>query len=575
MLVKNPLYTLAMNESGGGAAAGGGATSNGSSSNSNSSKHNLEAQEEAILDGYVAANFQIGHGTYSVVRCWKHKSSEALHAIKTFSYANLDSKRMMMVMNECLCLIRMDALRQVEDLLLASGGGAGAGAAAGGGWNRFENVFCNDKTQEFCVALSFAKGGLLFDALNEGKFSKDTQQQKQQQSRIPDEDKILRVFERLTSVVAAMERYCVTHRDLKLENVMYHEKSEGVTLVDFGFARSTETSGNYMTGSQRDVYNGCECSACTQLLVQQLLGVGYISCEQAVEYARENPTIIKCIRLLVHHMRIIMYLTHTIHAESREFLEYLRSNMDTTTAGGGRGYSFCGYIHALSRRIRRKHELVKQSVQDIKSVLETYNYQQRMSLHSSIQPIAVDGTGAAGDCCDDGEHHHHSLLVIFDSFLKSLKLEKRRDNCGSPHYTAPEVLLITETIMGTARDVWSLGVILYSLLEYVFPFDVPEHLYEKSQTRQYVLELNSIIITEHVRPASPRLSHRSKALLRHLLDKKPQKRPSASSILRDYFSPSKQQQQHENGYDNSSSNNTEVDNDDNDSVFLVTHDLSL
>lgn len=52
--------------------------------------------------------------------------------------------------------------------------------------------------------------------------------------------------------------------------------------------------------------------------------------------------------------------------------------------------------------------------------------------------------------------------------------KKLRTSCGSPHYAAPE-LLKAKTYRGDKTDVWSMGVILFAMLEQKLPFD-NEHL---------------------------------------------------------------------------------------------------
>lgn len=50
--------------------------------------------------------------------------------------------------------------------------------------------------------------------------------------------------------------------------------------------------------------------------------------------------------------------------------------------------------------------------------------------------------------------------------------KKLRTACGSPHYAAPE-LLKQKTYRGDKTDVWSMGVILFAMLEQRLPFDDP------------------------------------------------------------------------------------------------------
>ena len=64
-----------------------------------------------------------------------------------------------------------------------------------------------------------------------------------------------------------------------------------------------------------------------------------------------------------------------------------------------------------------------------------------------------------------------NLLLADFGFAESVgpSNKKLRLLCGSPHYSAPEIFKQHEYV-GTQADVWSLGVVMYTLLNGHFPF---------------------------------------------------------------------------------------------------------
>jgi len=91
--------------------------------------------------------------------------------------------------------------------------------------------------------------------------------------------------------------------------------------------------------------------------------------------------------------------------------------------------------------------------------------------------------------------------------------------CGTLHYSPPEVLKY-QPYDGKKADAWSLGIILYSMINMCYPFD--------DENNDFSL-ISKKIINENV-ALSDHLSSSLKALLSSLLSKDPAKRLSVSEI---------------------------------------------
>lgn len=94
----------------------------------------------------------------------------------------------------------------------------------------------------------------------------------------------------------------------------------------------------------------------------------------------------------------------------------------------------------------------------------------------------------------------------------------RNTHCGSFAYASPEVLLKTPNYDARAADMWSLGVVLFALVQGSLPF--------QETSAKGVLE--SMKKSLFLKPSS---SNEYKRLLRALLRKKPAQRLTASSLL--------------------------------------------
>ena len=110
-----------------------------------------------------------------------------------------------------------------------------------------------------------------------------------------------------------------------------------------------------------------------------------------------------------------------------------------------------------------------------------------------------------------------ATVVMFDG-------EKKRTICGTPNYIAPEIL---DSNQGHSYevDVWSLGVVLYTLLVGKPPFETSE---VKATYRK--IRLNAYAFPDHIPLSEP-----SKGLIARILISDPSKRPTLDEILANDF----------------------------------------
>ena len=95
------------------------------------------------------------------------------------------------------------------------------------------------------------------------------------------------------------------------------------------------------------------------------------------------------------------------------------------------------------------------------------------------------------------------------------------DRHGCPAYVSPEILAAADsTYSGRAADIWSLGVILYTMLIGRYPFhdSDPISLFRMIRNGRYAVPKRAI-------------SEQAECLVRWLLCCEPSRRPSASEIL--------------------------------------------
>ncbi|KAF7678001.1 putative cell cycle serine/threonine-protein kinase CDC5 like protein [Astathelohania contejeani] len=103
--------------------------------------------------------------------------------------------------------------------------------------------------------------------------------------------------------------------------------------------------------------------------------------------------------------------------------------------------------------------------------------------------------------------------------------QKKRTVCGTPNYIAPEVLFDKINGHSFEADIWSLGVILYTLLIGIPPF-------QKNNVKEIykMIELNNYTI-----PSEICISKEAEDLIKRILTTNPNERPTLTEILEHKF----------------------------------------
>lgn len=120
----------------------------------------------------------------------------------------------------------------------------------------------------------------------------------------------------------------------------------------------------------------------------------------------------------------------------------------------------------------------------------------------------------------DSERTHLKLesledAVVLDDPSEDLLQDKR----GCPAYVSPEILRANTTYSGKAADMWSLGVILYTMLVGRYPFNDSEHasLFAKISRGQFTVP--------------DCLSSKARCMIRALLRREPEERIASEDVL--------------------------------------------
>lgn len=118
----------------------------------------------------------------------------------------------------------------------------------------------------------------------------------------------------------------------------------------------------------------------------------------------------------------------------------------------------------------------------------------------------------------------HRTELKLETLEDAVVLEDSEDDClqdkrGCPAYVSPEILRSHARYSGRAADIWSLGVILYTMLVGRYPFNDSEHasLFAKISRGHFVIP--------------DCVSSRAKCLIRSLLRRDPLERLTADDVL--------------------------------------------
>ncbi len=143
---------------------------------------------------------QIGKGAYAVVREVVRKTDNAKFAVKVYEkYRLMDPQRRRNVNREIQILQKLDHQNIVKLI---------------------ETV---DGTKQLCLVFELVRGGSLYSHIK----SKD--------GRRLDESEARRVFKQILAGIKYCHTKGVSHRDIKLENLLLDER-KNVKIIDFGFS---------------------------------------------------------------------------------------------------------------------------------------------------------------------------------------------------------------------------------------------------------------------------------------------------------------------------------------------------
>lgn len=151
------------------------------------------------IEDYITGK-QIGRGAYSTVRLALHKPGNTQVAFKTYERIKiLDQKRRKSIIREIHLLKNLQHQNIVKFI---------------------DKI---DTSKNLIIVMEYIKGKTLHTYLR-GKPGKAL-----------DENEIKTIFKQIVSAVAHCHNHNISHRDLKLDNILLNENHE-IKLIDFGFS---------------------------------------------------------------------------------------------------------------------------------------------------------------------------------------------------------------------------------------------------------------------------------------------------------------------------------------------------
>lgn len=180
---------------------------------------------------------------------------------------------------------------------------------------------------------------------------------------------------------------------------------------------------------------------------------------------------------------------------------------------GGDLYDYCEKVGAVV-----PENVARPVVKEVVLSLKELHDNNLCHLDVKLENVLYDSVGGKAIMCDFG-------------FAQPTKLEKEGEEdveilqstfCGSVHYVAPEICTHTP-FSGESADMWSLGVLLYTMLTgYGFPF-----VGNSSQDIYRAIVCQDMADVKY----PPAMSEGLRQLISSLLNRTPWERPTAAEVL--------------------------------------------